>query len=1298
MVTDASVGTKQRTCTAHWFYFALRRPATSRGAKRTVRLDIVNISRRRPRSWDGKSVAPVFWRRRIPCGDALHGRCVLETEGWQRCDGGPRWSRTTPERTEEALRRQGHVGTAVDVGTLWTLSFSHTFGRAAVTRGASIATTAPKHGARGGDGGPMSVVDEEAGQSVVERNGDIGGVYTLRPKEDDDGAVEAGESSNRGAEKGKQFEERDDAEEEACLEGQGSVDAKYVKHTENTGHKAQDLEEAEEETMFPKEDEEDEDEEKEEVEGEEDDDEWQEQEEELVFFACGLPYTSAHLRRLFNWMQAQKIRYPRLSVERRSLAWGPQSLPLNSRQSCMCSSFPQRSTDASRVRCNCVCSVTRSCELVFVTERSDASVACPPASTGSTDGESPRHRRPLLVFFARERPGEAGSSWALQGLLCFLCSASMQAAQIRRAFEVVCAPMIAADGVSAGRSHSFAGEGLGLYSADWRSPCSTEETEPSSPADALRRWLLRAVAQGRRVACVLEVCGAPSGRRGAAVVALVKDQPRCDESWSAPASEGTSWSQLGAQLPRCFARFTLDADAEWPALTKRLCSLPCTAVVLGRELRCKALALEVPLFGLPPHRQELVGVSLSKGRYCGVRLGALGLALGLALHDCLCLQRPLVNEAQPAARLSRRLRKRMRFQERFSGEGSDKTCWVPWTPRLPSKIEPTTHEKGADFIHSPLLPSSVATHSTEVESRGRTRSKSVSRKTVGSADLESAAEDKRELMLAVMDRRVEADASDEERQANDLARSQVVVDGSTDSVATTSLFDSITLSQSHRSQRVDSSGRICAAAALLFDNFDPTIIDFCPWLKLPGHQPNRHISDARGTARLSASNTGACPWIDDPVGCGQYSSSDTEEEWPLQVASPVLSPASQPLPQTLAVTLSVLVSRSGSDPSPQPLAVTVPTLTPGTSVTSVASSSKVESPPADVRGWRADAVDVDGSECGTDNRDCQDTSSCGAFSSCGTSGGFGAAVRLPGAYGPAQLPVHLTVAGEHDEAVAGDPPPRPRLGARQGSATGRRWRESVNGRILGRCDDLASTNDFHLERKGGPLGWGRPPSPRACIGRGDVPVDDVQSSTFRAGVESGNPMPPERGRGPAVLSPLRPHQLQGRRAATPTMQAASSSASALLQKESSRCLPPRRTAGLNDACRLSTAVRAHSDARIVGVGPRGSESSGGFKTGLRQSSVGGSGARSGSRPLATQATRSLPVLRRQLPQTVPSMFGARSSGGAANTSGGGIAASSSCASGSRGSLVPLAFSPASASATPTAASRGSRTTARDFAL
>jgi hypothetical protein len=85
-------------------------------------------------------------------------------------------------------------------------------------------------------------------------------------------------------------------------------------------------------------------------------------------------------------------------------------------------------------------------------------------------------------------------------------------------------------------------------------------------------------------------------------------------------------------LPNIFAKLTADVHKNWKNLQNARRRRPFSpAFINGRELRCASFVLEVPQFGAAP----AVGSSDSEdGPYC-TQLGALGLALGLALGQCL---------------------------------------------------------------------------------------------------------------------------------------------------------------------------------------------------------------------------------------------------------------------------------------------------------------------------------------------------------------------------------------------------------------------------------------------------------------------------------------------------------------------------------------------------------------------------------------------------------------------------------------------------------------------------------------
>jgi hypothetical protein len=83
------------------------------------------------------------------------------------------------------------------------------------------------------------------------------------------------------------------------------------------------------------------------------------------------------------------------------------------------------------------------CELLTITDTSAAAEqACPVRS------------RPVLFFTARVHPGESNASWALDGLLSFLCSSQPAAAHLRQLAVVKLVPMLNIDGVVEGNYRS----------------------------------------------------------------------------------------------------------------------------------------------------------------------------------------------------------------------------------------------------------------------------------------------------------------------------------------------------------------------------------------------------------------------------------------------------------------------------------------------------------------------------------------------------------------------------------------------------------------------------------------------------------------------------------------------------------------------------------------------------------------------------------------------------------------------------------------------------------------------------
>ena len=91
----------------------------------------------------------------------------------------------------------------------------------------------------------------------------------------------------------------------------------------------------------------------------------------------------------------------------------------------------------------CYTRIGNLCELLTITDLSPSSLSTSPIST-----------RPIIVLSCRVHPGETNSSWALDGLLSFLCSSSPQAVHLRQLVVFKLVPMLNIDGVVEGNYRS----------------------------------------------------------------------------------------------------------------------------------------------------------------------------------------------------------------------------------------------------------------------------------------------------------------------------------------------------------------------------------------------------------------------------------------------------------------------------------------------------------------------------------------------------------------------------------------------------------------------------------------------------------------------------------------------------------------------------------------------------------------------------------------------------------------------------------------------------------------------------
>jgi hypothetical protein len=102
-------------------------------------------------------------------------------------------------------------------------------------------------------------------------------------------------------------------------------------------------------------------------------------------------------------------------------------------------------------------------------------------------------------------------------------------------------------------------------------------------------------------------------------------------------------------LPQRFAEYAVDVDEDWASFTKPTRRRTSLSAIIGKELHTGArqdvpvFTFDTPLFG-PSSAAPLPTSDISV--QCGARMGALGLALGLALHDCFCPAYTAANRSQ----------------------------------------------------------------------------------------------------------------------------------------------------------------------------------------------------------------------------------------------------------------------------------------------------------------------------------------------------------------------------------------------------------------------------------------------------------------------------------------------------------------------------------------------------------------------------------------------------------------------------------------------------------------------------
>lgn len=269
------------------------------------------------------------------------------------------------------------------------------------------------------------------------------------------------------------------------------------------------------------------------------------------------------------------------------------------------------------------------CEMLAITQREELR---DPRSFNDPYGQESRHQRPIIVILGRTHPCEASGSWALQGLLRFLCGKSRRAADLRHRFEFICMPILSQVGVLDGCNHDVH-ESM-EYEPDWYSPWypGPRYDVPVSPADALRSFIRQQIAAGRLVDGIIEVRGDSCRCRSSVSISLEAVPKHLSET-SLTAVSTRTWQAL----PQTLEEYSDDLRASQSPTGRSLSHQSCSAAVLAAEFKCPIATL----------RTQPSGCAQDGSAICSVRLACLGYALGLALHACKCIAVPGSTAAVP---------------------------------------------------------------------------------------------------------------------------------------------------------------------------------------------------------------------------------------------------------------------------------------------------------------------------------------------------------------------------------------------------------------------------------------------------------------------------------------------------------------------------------------------------------------------------------------------------------------------------------------------------------------------------
>ena len=111
-----------------------------------------------------------------------------------------------------------------------------------------------------------------------------------------------------------------------------------------------------------------------------------------------------------------------------------------------------------------------------------------------------KNSKPVIIFMARQHPGETQSSYICQGVIDFLMSNSRESQFLRKNYEIKIIPMVNPDGVVVGNYRT------NLYGYDLNRKWQGGKTKVPMESSLIKKFLIQTLVN-RRVAFVIDLHG-----------------------------------------------------------------------------------------------------------------------------------------------------------------------------------------------------------------------------------------------------------------------------------------------------------------------------------------------------------------------------------------------------------------------------------------------------------------------------------------------------------------------------------------------------------------------------------------------------------------------------------------------------------------------------------------------------------------------------------------------------------------------------------------------------------------------